>query len=146
MLFVFRGRSADGVRFRGTAQQTGASLWTVDIIGRPQQARSDHWRSFCYGLPFRLVASHSRRNSPYGNGAMKSLRSPCQPTVLMRGYFRALELSGGLEILQRLLQEVLDRLGNVGCRLGGERLEVLGLLDTHFDALAQEGRLQFENF
>lgn len=50
--------------------------------------------------------------------------------------FSALELSGGLEVPKCLLEDVLDRFGDIGHRLGSERLKILSLLEPHFDALA----------
>lgn len=56
------------------------------------------------------------------------------------------QMLGNLDFLHRLLEGGLDRLGDVLGRLGGNGLEVLGLLDGRFDALAQEGGLQLDDF
>ena len=53
---------------------------------------------------------------------------------------------GSLDVLHCLLEGGLDRLGDVFGRLGGNSLEVLGLLDGQFDALAQKGGLQLDDF
>jgi hypothetical protein len=54
--------------------------------------------------------------------------------------------SGDLKVFQGLLEGILHRLPHFGRSLGGQRLEFLGLLDGHFDALADEGGLQFDQF
>lgn len=56
------------------------------------------------------------------------------------------QMLGNLDFLHRLLEGGLDRLGDVLGGLGGNGLEVLGLLDGRFDALAQEGGLQLDDF
>jgi hypothetical protein len=66
-----------------------------------------------------------------------------RPFVASSGHAQIL---GNLDFLHRLLEGGLDRLGDILGRLAGNGLEVLGLLDGHLDALAQERGLQFDDF
>jgi hypothetical protein len=53
---------------------------------------------------------------------------------------------GDFEFLYRLLESGLDRLGYVLDGFGRDGLEFFGLLDCHFNLLADEGGLQLNEF